>query len=189
MSLRLPVLLLVFTALLVVPLLASDWQALGPDGGDVRALAYDPHNPDRIFLGTSAGELFLSTDNGASWSRYAHLGQGDDYVLDNIVIDAGDSNLIYVGAWSVVHTGGDLFRSRDGGRTWQMLPGGHEKSIRALAQAASDRKTIVFGALDGVFRSRDGGDTFERISPEGSAEIRNVIHRGRSHQPGHHLCR
>ncbi len=174
MSLRFFFLLLLIAALVAIPLSAADWQALGPDGGDVRALAYDPHNPDRIFLGTSAGELFLSTDGGSNWSRFVHLGQGDDYVLDNIVIDSTDSNLMYVGAWSVVNTGGDLFRSRDGGRTWQMLPGGHDKSIRALAQAASDRNVIVFGALDGVFRSRDGGDTFERISPEGSAEIRNV---------------
>src|SRR6267154_5382866 len=35
------------------------WQPVGPDGGNVRSLAIDPKNPDRIFLGTSAGNLYL----------------------------------------------------------------------------------------------------------------------------------
>jgi len=38
------------------------WQPIGPDGGTVRSLAIDPKDPDRIFLGTSAGNLYLSTD-------------------------------------------------------------------------------------------------------------------------------
>ena len=53
---------------------ARQWSVLGPDGGDVRSLAYDPHNPDRILLGTSTGGIFVSDDNGHSWSRFAKLG-------------------------------------------------------------------------------------------------------------------
>ena len=34
---------------------ASQWEVLGPDGGDVRSLSYDPQNPDHILLGTSTG--------------------------------------------------------------------------------------------------------------------------------------
>ena len=45
------------------------WRPIGPDGGNVRSLAIDPKDPDRIFLGTSAGNLYLSTDRGASWSQ------------------------------------------------------------------------------------------------------------------------
>jgi len=66
---------------------ASQWTILGPDGGDVRSLSYDPHNPDHIFLGTSTGTIFSSTDGGRNWSRFAHLGSGDDYVLDHVAID------------------------------------------------------------------------------------------------------
>ncbi len=36
---------------------AGQWTALGPDGGDVRSLNFDPQNPDRIYLGTSTGTL------------------------------------------------------------------------------------------------------------------------------------
>ena len=50
--------------LLALPALASDWRLIGPEGGDVRSLAYDPANTSRILLGTSAGQLFLSQDGG-----------------------------------------------------------------------------------------------------------------------------
>ncbi|HYH01162.1 MAG TPA: transcriptional regulator [Terriglobales bacterium] len=160
-----------------LPLVVSaQWTPVGPDGGDVRTLAYDPKNPDRLILGTSAGQLYVSNDAGRSWSRFARLGGGNDYVLDNIEIDPTDSRTMYVAAWSVEDQlkSGDLFRTRDGGKTWTALPAMHGKSIRALATSVSDRRIVVVGALDGVFRSRDGGDSWERISPANHAEIKNI---------------
>src|ERR1700741_3188115 len=115
---------------------AGQWAAMGPDGGDVRSPTYDPHNPDRIFLGTSTGVIFVSTNGGQDWSRFAHL--GDEYVLDHILLNPHDTNVMYVSAWSVQSQEiGDLFRSRDGGKTWQTLASMHNKSIRAMAMAAS----------------------------------------------------
>ena len=154
---------------------AGQWAVLGPDGGDVRSLAYDPHNPDRIFLGTSTGVIFVSDNGGHDWSRFAHLSTGDDYVLDHIALNPHDTNIMYVSAWSIQsQQAGDMFRTRDGGKTWQSLPGMHGKSIRAMAMAASDSKILVAGALDGVFRSKDGGDNWERISPANHADIKNI---------------
>ncbi len=153
---------------------ASEWMLLGPEGGDVRTLAYDPSNPDRILLGTSAGQLYQSRDGGASWERTVHLGNSDTLVLDHIVFDPSRPSVIYVSGWDIERDGGDTFRSRDGGRTWQALPGLHDKSVRALALAPSDSRILVAGALDGVYRSADGGETWQRISPQFHAEIRNI---------------
>jgi len=169
-------------SLLFVPLLAvtlasaSSWKELGPDGGDARSLAYDPHNPDRILLGTSSGQLYMSTDRGRSWSRFAQIGAGDDYVLDNTAFDLTDSNTIYVGVWSVEHQrdAGDLYVTRDGGKSWRTIEGMRGKSIRALTISPSNPKVLVVGALDGVYRSDDSGETWRRISPEGHAEIKNI---------------
>jgi photosystem II stability/assembly factor-like uncharacterized protein len=165
----------IFLLLVATFAAAQTWKPLGPDGGDVRSLAYDPSNPDRIFLGTSSGTLYVSVDRGASWSRLAHLGNSFDMVLDHIVVDATDTQIMYVSAWSAESsTTGDLFRSKDGGKTWSTLPDMHGRSIRAVAIAPSDPKTLVAGALDGVFRSRDSGDSWQRISPEDHAEIKNL---------------
>ncbi len=148
---------------------AGQWTALGPDGGDVRSLAYDPQNPDHIFLGTSTGTLFSSTDGGKNWARFAHLGSGDDYVIDHLAIDPQSPNKMFAAAWSVeTQQAGDLFRSEDGGATWQTTPAMHGKSIRALAISASDTKTLVAGAVDGVFRSTDGGKNWQKISASNS---------------------
>ena len=166
---------LVIGLLCSTSLWAGQWTVLGPDGGDVRSLTYDPHNPDHIFLGTSTGAIFVSGDGGQSWSRFAHLGSGDDFVLDHIVVNPQDSNTMYVSAWSAQSQQvGELFRTRDGGKNWEMLPGMHNKSIRALAMSASDPRILVIGALDGVFRTKDGGSSWERMSPASHAEIKNI---------------
>lgn len=153
---------------------AGQWTSLGPDGGDVRSLAYDPQNPDHIFLGTSTGTLFSSTDGGHNWSRFAHLGSGDDYVIDHLAIDPQSPSKMFAAAWSVENQqSGDVFRSQDGGKTWEAIPAMHGKSIRAMAIAASDSKVMVAGALDGVFRSTDGGKNWQRISSS-KQEIHNI---------------
>jgi len=172
----------IFRALLAVPffcsfaLAAEPWQPLGPEGGTVRSLAFDPKNPERIFLGTSAGRLYLSSDGGGNWTRLVHLGSAAEMVLDHIVIDPANPRNIYVAAWNAQdpNNDGDLYRSKDGGRTWDLLADMHGQSVRALAMSASDSRILVAGVLDGVFRSRDGGDNWERISPEHHAEIKNV---------------
>ncbi len=154
---------------------AEQWKVLGPDGGDARSLAYDPRNLDHVFLGTGTGTMFESVDGGQNWSRFAHLGAGEDYVLDHIVIDPQNPDLMFVSAWSVENQkAGDLFRSRDGGKTWEALPPMRGKSVRALAIAASDPKVLTAGALDGVYRTKNSGETWERISPADNAEIKDV---------------
>ena len=118
------------------------------------------------FWEPALGSFSPQTDNGHSWSRFAKLGAGDDYVLDHIVFDPQNSKHIFVSAWSVQdQMAGDIFRTRNGGKDWEALPGMHGKSVRAMAVSASDNKVIVAGALDGVYRSNDGGNNWQKISP------------------------
>jgi photosystem II stability/assembly factor-like uncharacterized protein len=155
-------------------LLASGpWQVLGPDGGDARSLAYDAHNPDHVFLGTSTGQMFVSNDGGHSWARLAHLG-GDDYVLDHIVVDPQNADRVYVSAWSTSSQDiGEVFRTTDGGRTWQTLPAMHGKSTRAMAMFPGNSNVLVAGSLNGVYRTNDGGSTWEHLSSN-SSDIKNI---------------
>src|SRR6266853_2842510 len=152
------------------------WLPVGPDGGTVRSLTFDPKNPDRIFLGGRRVNLKLYADNGTNWSRFARLGSSAEMVLDHIVIDPIDPRNMFVAAWNaqLPSSDGDLFRSKDAGKTWEIVADLHGKSLRALSMAATNQKTLVAGALDGIYRSHDGGHAWERISPENHAEIKNI---------------
>ena len=153
---------------------AGQWIALGPDGGDVRSLTYNPKNPQTIFLGTSTGTIFVSNDGGQNWARFAHLGAGEDYVIDHILVDPKNPEKMYVATWSVENQQtGDLFRTHDGGKNWETVSAMHGKSVRAMAIAASDSSVLVAGALDGVYRSNDSGKSWQKISATGT-EIKNV---------------
>ncbi len=147
---------------------------MGPDGGDVRSLSYSPQNPDLVYLGTSTGSIFQSTDGGHSWVRFAHLGSGDDYVIDHLAFDPQNPKTVYAAAWSVENQqSGDLFFTHDGGKNWGAAPALHGKSIRAMTMAVSDPRVLVAGALDGVYRSEDGGSSWRKISASNS-EIHNI---------------
>lgn len=150
------------------------WDVLGPYGGEARRLAVDPRDPDRIFVGTCDGQLYLSEDGGRRWTRLVGFHR-PGFCVARILVDAEDSETIYVAGWQVLaEQGGGIYRSRDGGRTWTLLPGTEAHSVRALAQAPGNPRVLIFTALDGVFRSEDRGDSWRRISPAGDPEIRNV---------------
>ncbi|GAC1648358.1 MAG: exo-alpha-sialidase [Acidobacteriaceae bacterium] len=164
-----------FSVALIAQTNTTDWVAVGPDGGDVRSLAYDPQHPDHIFAGSATGEIFLSEDFGQHWSRLARVAgpTATDYVIDHILIDPS-SGTLYVAVWSLLRESGGIYRSTDGGHTWASLAGMQGKSVRSFAMSPSDPKIMVAGALDGVFRTADAGATWERISPPNYAEIKNV---------------
>lgn len=154
------------------PLGAQSWIPVGPPGGDVRSLAADPRDPGRIYLGTAEGVLYRSDDGGVSWQRpspgFPLRGQS----LDVIVV--GPRGSLLVGYWQVAGKGGGVAASTDGGATFSIAPRIEGQSVRALARAPSDPRTVVAGALDGIFASSDGGLGWSRISPAGHAELKNV---------------
>ena len=166
--------LLFCTALFRSTAHAAPWFPFGPDGGDARALAADPHDHRHLFLGTVNGALYESRDGGGSWHRLTRVGQRDDLVIDNVLVDPADSRHIYVAAFVLDHTDGGLYMSSDGGKSWTDSASMRGHSIRALSMAPSDPKTLVAGALDGVFRSSDAGKSWTLISPAGSTEIHEI---------------
>jgi photosystem II stability/assembly factor-like uncharacterized protein len=152
---------------------SAQWQMMGPFGGNARALAYDPFQPDHILLGSGAGALFDSIDNGRHWRPFAHLGSGYDLMLENIAFDPEHRGTIYVGAWSITGAGGGLFVSHNGGRSWSEAQALAGKSIQAIALAASDPHVLVVGSLDGLYRSHNAGKSWERITPAGDPNLKN----------------
>ena len=151
----------------------SAWSVVGPDGGDARAFAAVPGEPNHLYLGTTNSWLYESTDEGASWHRLAKLDPSDGFVLDSIVVDSANPATLYVGAWKDSDNGG-LWISHDSGHTWTEPAPFKGQPVHAFAQALSNPRVLYAGTLEGIFRSGDGGATWNEISPHGSREIHEI---------------
>ncbi|MFY9608715.1 MAG: YCF48-related protein [Blastocatellia bacterium] len=157
------------------------WEVTGPWGGDVRALVASPDDSDLLYLGTSDGQIFRSTDGSRTWRRLKPGLDKRGISVDCIAIDPRNPKVIYVGVWPVgLDREGGIYKTEDGGGKWKLLEDTAKLSIRSLAIAPSDSNFLIAGSanddssLNGVFRSTDAGKTWERISPIGDKEIRNI---------------
>jgi photosystem II stability/assembly factor-like uncharacterized protein len=168
------VLALFFILLSSTVVRGQDWKPLGPPGGDVRLLAADPAKPGQVFLGTADGHIFGSDDSGANWALLGRVSTRLDAVITAIVVDPQNSDVLFASAWTRDQAaGGGVFRSDDSGRTWRDA-GLAGQAVRALAISASDPNVLVAGTLDGIYRLDDASKSWERISPAGDEELRNL---------------
>jgi photosystem II stability/assembly factor-like uncharacterized protein len=151
---------------------AQQWRQVGPAGGTVISLEADPHNANKIYLGTSDGHVFASSDEGQHWNLLSRIGTGQDDVVTHIIVDPRDSNRLYASTWTLYSGGGGVYRSDDAGGTWKLI-GLPKETVRALAQAPTNPKLFVAGSLTGVYRSADDGNTWQRISPANHEDLRN----------------
>lgn len=151
---------------------AQTWRQVGPPGGTVMSLGADPHDANRLYLGTSDGHVFTSSDEGAHWQLLSRIGIGQDDVITHIIVDSRDSKRLFASTWSLYTGGGGVYRSNDTGRTWQNIGLAHE-TVRALAQSPTHPKTWLAGSLTGVYRSTDEGANWERITPAKHDDLKN----------------
>lgn len=82
------------------------WKALGPEGGYIEGMAFNPSNNQEIYALTRRGKVYKTTNAAQNWANIANL---DTYVYDLAV---GPSNTIYVLSYSAVH------KSTDDGLNW-----------------------------------------------------------------------
>ena len=166
------VLHLVLVMILALPAGAArrqTWIPIGPPGGNVRALASDPREPQRIFLGTAEGILYRSDDGGGVWQPLSPGFPRRGCSLDEIVVDP--QGIVYVGYWEVHGRGGGVARSTNAGQTFTILKALEGESVRALAVAPSSARHVAVGTLTGVFLSQDGGTEWKRITPAGDSGL------------------
>ncbi|MCC6670337.1 MAG: PDZ domain-containing protein [Planctomycetes bacterium] len=157
-------------------------------------VAVAPSNPDIVWVGTgeenarnsvSWGDgVYKSVDGGKTW---AHSGLRESFQIGHIAIHPTHPDTVYVAAlgrlWGENQERG-IFRTRDGGKTWEHVLYLDEKTgaidvridpkqpdtVYALLYERkrdlfdSNDPAVRFGKGAGLFRSDDGGETWKKLT-------------------------
>lgn len=137
-----------------------DWEVVGPSGGDVRAVAIDPKDKNRLYISTLDGQVHTSADGGKSWRLLVNLNR-PQLVLDQLMVDSQDSQIIYTSGHRHTSPGG-FFKSTDGGATWKEAKDLKSQSIHSMTQSAADPNVLLAGSIEGVWISKNKGDDWEK---------------------------
>jgi photosystem II stability/assembly factor-like uncharacterized protein len=147
---------------IVEPEKFSDWEIVGPSGGDVRVIAVDPKDKNRLYISTLDGQIHTSADGGHSWRLLVNFNQ-PELVLDQLFVDSQNSSIIYASGHRHKAPGG-FFRSTDGGATWKKSKELENESIHSMTQSTFDPKILLAGTTAGVWISKNSGADWEKIS-------------------------
>lgn len=140
---------------------ATQWAVLGPNGGDVRSIAIDPRDKNKIYISTMDGQVHRSTDAGKTWRLLTRF-DIPLLTLDQLFVDRTDSNVIYASG----HRGnlpGGFFRSIDGGTSWKESQELKNEAIHAMVQSEKDPKVLYVGSKTGIFVSENSGEDWKKI--------------------------
>ena len=156
---------------------AFRWRNIGPanQGGRIVDIEASEKDFTRVFLATGSGGVWKSENAGNSWEpifdRYATASIGD------IALFQPNPQIIWVGTGEAnnrnsVSWGNGVYKSMDGGKTFQHL--GLEKTmqIARIATHPSDPNTAYVAAIGnlwgngerGLFKTTDGGGTWSRLT-------------------------
>ena len=117
--------------------------------------------PNRHVVAKSGDAVYLSKSNATTFSKLHDLPDKIFFYQWCNVVSSHPSNPQILLAGS-----NNLYRSSDGGVTWQKV-GGYGTSVHPDQQSiawSSDGRLCYLGNDDGVWRSRDGGATWKRCS-------------------------
>ncbi len=169
------------------------WQNISDghlDVSSIGAIAVSESDPSEIYAGTgeacirgdvSHGDgVYKSSDGGKTWKN---IGLRDTRHISRIRIHPSDSNHVFVAALG--HAFGPnkergVFRSKDGGCTWEHILFKSEKAGAIDLAMDANNPRIIFASIwealrtpwslvsagedSGLWRSNDGGDNWEDIS-------------------------
>ncbi|HEX7050141.1 MAG TPA: hypothetical protein VF188_08080 [Longimicrobiales bacterium] len=156
----------------------------------IGAIRVAPSNPDIIYVGTGSDGIrsniitgrgvYKSTDAGETWE---FLGLRETGHIGAVEIHPTNPDIVFVAA--IGHAFGPnpergVFRTRDGGETWEKVLFLSDSTGAVDIEFAPDNPDEVYatawrvlrrpwtiisgGGEDGIFKSSDGGDTWTRLT-------------------------
>lgn len=158
------------------------------DGQQIAEIIVDPRDPNKLLVAVAGHPfgpneergIYLSRNGGKTFEKV--LGKGSDIGGWDLVFDPGNSNIVYASLWESREgpwenarwdgTGAGIFKSRDGGKTWQQLKAGLPDGITqaSLSIAPSNTKRL-FAAVrtpesTRFYRSEDAGESWSYVDTD-----------------------
>jgi photosystem II stability/assembly factor-like uncharacterized protein len=152
-------------------------RTLGPAAVSGRITSIDAlaDNPNHIVIGAATGGVWISENGGLTWTAVF-----DDQPVASIgavAINQNNPDIIWVGTGegnvrNSTSIGGGMFKSIDGGKTWQRTGLERTERINRIA-LHPDNPDIAFAAAlgtlwgenvdRGIFKTTDGGQTWRKV--------------------------
>src|SRR5262245_53863931 len=129
----------------------------------VGAVAVAPSNPDVVYVGMGETELrgniiqgdgvYKSTDAGKTWT---HVGLDKTLAIARIRVHPGNPDIVYVAALGSPYGPNPergVFRSRDGGKTWERVLFHDEKTGAVDLSLDEKNPDVLYAGLWEVYRT------------------------------------
>ncbi len=158
----------------------------------IGAIAVAPSNPDVIYVGSGEGlhrpdlsvgnGIYKSIDAGRTWT---HLGLRDGFQIPALAIDPRDPNRVFAAVLGHPYGPNEergLFRSSDGGQTWQKAIYKDENTGASDVEIDPSNPDVIYASMwearegpwednntvngtgGGLFKSTDGGSTWHPLA-------------------------
>ena len=172
----------------------ASWKRMGLETtGQIPVMLVSPADANTVYVasighawGANADRgVFRTTDGGKSWQKVLYI--NDTTGASDLVMDPQNPKVLYAGMWQVtrrpwiLESGGassGVYRSTDGGDTWQKLSTGLPTGLMgrigiAIAPSNPSHIYALVESKSGVlWESRDGGNRWAKVSDDRSIQAR-----------------
>jgi len=135
--------------------------------GTIVSIQPSPLSADELWVGSDTGLLNVTRDGGAHWTPLALPGVRPWSAISSIDLSSADRNSAYVSVdgHRIDDFAPHIFRTHDGGRSWQTIISGlPSDEVVSAVRADPKRPGLLFaGTESSVFVSFDDGDNWQPL--------------------------
>lgn len=133
-------------------------------GVPMNTVAVHPTNRNEMFAASDSAGLFRSTNGGLNWQHVVSLPVS---LLQAVAYLPADPGIVLVSAKAdpITGNGGGIWRSLDGGGSWDPAPLEPEFAGLSAYEISAVGETVVVGTSEGVFLTINGGEDWGFASP------------------------